>query len=118
MTDSIDKKSNEKRDNLEVDLDVEFDDTESSVLPNHEFQDDDDAIDRLLMNSDFDADDEPGQSNVEEVGALKELTDFSDFSDFSDLNELEMVRQDSSRTAVADEVDDFFGLLMILAHRN
>ena len=109
MTDSIDKKSNEKRDNLEVDLDVESDEAESFVLLKNEFQDDDDAIDRLLMNSDFDADDEPGQSDVDEVGALNESTDFSDFSDFSNLNEPEMVRQDSPPTAAA-EVDDFFGL--------
>jgi cell division septation protein DedD len=94
MTDSIDKKSNEKPDNLEVDLDVESDEAKSSVVLKNQFQDDDDAIERLLMNSDFDADDEPGQSDVDEVGVLKELTDFSDFSD---LNE-------------ADEVGDFFGL--------
>ncbi len=124
MTDSKDKKSKEKRDNLEVDLDAMPDEAESSLLPMNEFQDDEDAIDRLLMNSDFEADDAPGQSNVEEVSALKEL---ADFSDFSDLNEPEMVRQGSPRTAavevdeseqvtgnssavVADEVDDFFGL--------
>ena len=124
MTDSIDNKSKEKHDNLEVDLDAVPDEAESSLFSMNEFQDDEEAIDRLLMNSDFDADDAPGQASVEEDSALNEFTDFSDFSDF---NEPEMVRQDSPRTAavedeeaeqvtgnssavVADEVDDFFGL--------
>jgi len=57
MTDSIDKKSNEKHDNLDVDLDALLDEAEYSLVPKNEFQDDEDAIDRLLMNASFDADD-------------------------------------------------------------
>lgn len=124
MTDSIDNKSKEKLDNLEVDLDAMLDEAESSLITLNEFQDDEEAIDRLLMNSDFEADDAPAQANMEDDSAL---TEFSDFSDFSDFDELEMVRQDSPRTApvevdepdpvmansyavAMDEVDDFFGL--------
>ncbi|MDP1771693.1 MAG: SPOR domain-containing protein [Methylobacter sp.] len=102
MTDSSDKKSKETLDNLDVDLDAMQDEAEFSAFSMNEFQDDEEAIDRLLMNDDFD--DAAEQSNVENVSALDEFDDFSDFSDF---DEPEMVLQDSPRTAAAadDESD-------------
>ncbi|MDO9048923.1 MAG: SPOR domain-containing protein [Methylobacter sp.] len=107
MTDSIDKKLKEKHDNLDDDLDAMLDEAESSLLPMNEFQDDEDAIDRLLMNAGFDTDDAPMQATEgDDVSALEELDDFPDFPDFSDFNEPEMVRQDSPRTAAVEEVDD------------
>ncbi len=122
MTDSIDKKSKEKHDNLDVDLDAMPDEAESFHLSMNEFQADEEAVDRLLMK---DADDAPVQSDVDEdVSALEALNDFSDFSDF---DEPETVRQNSPLTAVAEvdeservagnsspvvegKADDFFGL--------
>ncbi len=115
MTDSIDKNSKEKH--LDVDLDAMLDEAGSSIFSANEFQDDDAAVDRLLMN------DDPLQAEVDEdVGSPEALDDFSDFSDF---DEPEMDLHDSPPTAVAevggsepvagnlsadDEVDDFFGL--------
>ncbi|MGZ4993462.1 MAG: SPOR domain-containing protein [Methylobacter sp.] len=87
MTDSIDKKSNEKRDNLDVDLDAMLDKAESSLLPMNDFQDDEDAIDRLLMNAGFDSDDELEQSETEkdiDIGLYDELDDFLGFDNFGD----------------------------------
>ncbi len=117
MTDSIDKNSKEKH--LDVDLDAMLDEAGSSIFSANEFQDDDEAVDRLLMN------DDPVQAEVDEdVSAPDALDDFLDFSDF---DEPEMDLQDSPPTAVAevdgselvagnssadveDDVDDFFGL--------
>jgi len=102
MTDSSDKKSKETLDNLDVALDAMQDEAEFPAFSMNEFHDDEEAIDRLLMNDDFD--DAAEQSNVENVSALDEFDDFSDFSDF---DEPEMVLQDSPRTAAAadDESD-------------
>ncbi len=122
MTDSSDKKSKEKIDSLNVDLDAMQDEGEWPAFSMNEFQDDDEAIDRLLMNTDLDADDTAEQPNVEIGSELEALDDFSDFSDF---DEPEMVRHDAPLTAsadqsdqvmgdsavvAADDVDDFFGL--------
>jgi len=85
MTDSIDKKSNEKRDSLDVDLDALLDEAESSLLPVNELQDEEDALDRLLMNTGFDADDALGQANVkavEDVGVYDDLDAFLGIDDF------------------------------------
>ena len=87
MTDSIDKKSKEKP-NLDVDLDAMLDDAESSLAPINEFQDDEDAIDRLLMDAGFDLDDELIQPEVNDANAVNdidlhdELDDFLGFDDF------------------------------------
>ncbi|TRW94746.1 SPOR domain-containing protein [Candidatus Methylobacter oryzae] len=85
MTDPIDKKSKEKRDNLDVDLDAMLDEAESSLLPRDEFKDDDDTIDRLLMDAGFDTDDEimPSKARAD-VGLHDELDDFLDFDDFGE----------------------------------
>jgi len=97
MTDSTDKKSNDKRDNLKVDLDAMLDEAESSLLPMSELQDDEDAIDRLLMDAGFDVDDELEQAAVnadarvvENVDLHDDLDDFLGFDNFSnDFNEPE-----------------------------
>jgi cell division protein FtsN len=109
MTDSIDKKSKEKRDNPVVDLDAMLDEAESSLVPMNEFKDDEDAIDRLLRNADFDADDAPEQLSV------AELDDFSGFSDFNKPEKAPAIKVEESEQAVensssvaADEFDDFF----------
>ncbi|WP_340122148.1 SPOR domain-containing protein [Methylobacter svalbardensis] len=98
MTDPIDKKLNEKRDNLDAMLD-EAD--SSSVLPTNESQDDEDAIDRLLMNADFDVDDALIQAEANKD--VDELDDFLSFDDFgANFNEPKMVRQDSPGTAAVE----------------
>jgi len=91
MNDSIDKKSNEKRDNLDVDLDAMLDKAESSLLPMNDFQDDEDAIDRLLMDAGFDMDDELMQPEakkdidiVKDIDLHDELDDFLSFDGFGD----------------------------------
>jgi hypothetical protein len=56
MTDYTDKKSKEKREKFN--LDALLDEAESSLLPMVEFENEVDAIDRLLMNTGFDLDDE------------------------------------------------------------
>ncbi|MDO9424063.1 MAG: SPOR domain-containing protein [Methylobacter sp.] len=100
MTDPIDKKLNEKRDNF----DAMLDEADSSFLPTNESQDDEDTIDRLLMDADFDVDDTlmPSKMN-KDVQQYDELDDFLSFDDFgSDFNEPKMVRQDSPRTAAVE----------------
>jgi cell division septation protein DedD len=72
MTDSIDKKLKEKS-NLDVDLDAMLDDAESSLAPLNELQDDEDAIDRLLMGAGFDSDDELIQPELNDVGAVNSI---------------------------------------------
>jgi len=87
MTDSIDKKTKEKP-NLEVDLDAMLDDAESSLAPINELQDDEDAIDRLLMDAGFGLDDELTQPEASDANAVNdidlhdELDDFLGFDDF------------------------------------
>jgi hypothetical protein len=87
MTDSIDKKTKEKP-NLDVDLDAMLDDAESSLAPINELQDDEDAIDRLLMDAGFGLDDELTQPEVNDANAVNdidlhdELDDFLGFDDF------------------------------------
>ncbi|MGZ4980219.1 MAG: hypothetical protein ACXWE4_02705, partial [Methylobacter sp.] len=87
MTDSIDKKTKEKP-NLDVDLDAMLDDAESSLAPINEFQDDEDSIDRLLMDAGFDLDDELTPLKVNDADAVNdidlhdELDDFLGFDDF------------------------------------
>lgn len=89
MTDSVDKKSKEKT-NLEVDLDAMLDDAESSLGSLNEFQDDEDAIDRLLMDVGFDSDDELMQPETSAVSAVNdadkhdELDDLLGFDGFGD----------------------------------
>ncbi len=104
MTDYTDKKSKEKREKFN--LDALLDEAESSLLPMVEFENEVDAIDRLLMNTGFDLDDEligaelnkdAGsvtnsslhdnllKSNLiqdERITGDQALNDFSDFSDF------------------------------------
>ena len=91
MTDSKDNKSKEKQNNLDVDLDAMLDDAESSLASMNESQDEEDTIDRLLMNAGFDSDDELTQPAlrkdpgvVEDIGLHDELDDFLNFDDFAD----------------------------------
>jgi len=122
MTDSSDKKSKEKIDSLNVDLDAMQDEGEWPAFSMNEFQDDDEAIDRLLMNADFDADDTAEQPSVESGSELEALDDFSDFSDFDESGvmrsaETEEVTQATEDLSFhgydaepADEADDFSAL--------
>lgn len=83
MTDSIDKKSNEKRDNLDVDLDALLDEAEYSLVPMNAFQDDEDAIDRLLLNASFDADDMLMQTELsKDIGGVKDVDLHDDLDGF------------------------------------
>lgn len=111
MTDSLDNKSKEKHDNLDVDLDAMLGDAESSLHPMNEVQDDEDVIDRLLVGAGFDdADDALMQTEVNKgIQVVKdaerrdELDDFLSFEGFEeDLNEPEMVQQDSLQTAAVE----------------
>jgi len=81
MTDSIDKKSKEKT-NLDVDLDAMLDDAESSLAPINEFQDDEDALDRLLMDVGFDSDDELLQPEVKDGDAVNDIGLHDDLDEF------------------------------------
>ncbi|WP_432745539.1 SPOR domain-containing protein [Methylobacter sp. G7] len=94
MTDPTDKKINEKRDNL----DAMLDEADASFLPMNESQDDEDTIDRLLMNADFDVDNTliPTEANKD----IDELDDFLSFDDFrAEFNEPKIDRQDSPQAA-------------------
>jgi hypothetical protein len=71
MTDSINKKLKEKN-NLDDDLDAMLDDAESSLAPLNELQDDEDAIDRLLMEAGFDSDDDSMQPEMSDVAAVSD----------------------------------------------
>ncbi|MCK9635065.1 SPOR domain-containing protein [Methylobacter sp. Wu8] len=110
MTDSMDKKAKEKRDNLTVDLDAMLDEAESSLLPSNEIQDDDDldAIDRLLMDAGFDADDASGQTETKKQvydakdAELDELLSFDSFG--GDFNEPE--KNQSAVIEVGRTVED------------
>ena len=84
MTDSIDKKPKEKWDSLDADLDAMLDEAESSLAPSNDFQDDEDAIDRLLRDAELDADDA-----LEEVD---EKDDFDRYWDEDDDNEPEIAQ--------------------------
>jgi cell division protein FtsN len=107
--DSIDKKSKENHDNLDVDLD----EAQLSLDPMDEFQDDEDAIDRLLMNAGFDADDALMQTEenknieaVKDVDLHDDLDDLLGFDSFGeDFSEPETVPLDSLQAAV-EEVDE------------
>ncbi len=133
MTDPIDKKSKEQRDNLDVDLDAILDKAKSSLDPMNEFEADEDAIDRLLMNTGFDEDNAliPAEVNkrapvVKDDELHDELDGFLGFLGFDgfgeDFNqpasvpvpvvkadEPERTVEDSSAIA-ADGLDDLFGL--------
>ena len=125
---SIDKKS--QRDNSNVDLDAMLDQAESSLHPVHESLDDEDAIDRLLMNAGFDNEDAlmPAATNrtrnaaKDDNGAHDELDDFLNFDDFDDninqpvqtqatVAEFNQTIQNLSGSAPEDE-DDLDRLLM------
>ena len=125
---SIDKKS--QRDNSNVDLDAMLDEAESSLHPVHESLDDEDAIDRLLMNAGFDNDDAlmPAATNSarntakDDNGPHDELDDFLNFDDFDDdvnqpvqtqatVAEFNQAVQNLSGSAPEDE-DDLDRLLM------
>lgn len=100
MTDSSDKKSKETLDNLDVDLNAMPDEGESPAFSMNEFQDDEEAIDRLLMNDDFD--DAPEQPNMEAGSEFETLDDFSDFSDFDESDLIQDDEAEASIPAVAD----------------
>ncbi len=107
----MDKKSKEQRGNLDDDLDAMLDKAESSLFSSNEFQDDEDAIDRLLMNAGFDAEDGlMGTELTKDVNVVEDIgsIDLSNSEGFSEppaaVDEI-----DTSQNAV-DEDDDLFGL--------
>jgi cell division protein FtsN len=113
---SIDKKTN-------VDLDAMLDEAESSSVLN-EFQDDEDALDRLLINTGFNLDDELMQVEAaSEVDVAKdvdqhdELDDFLSFDGFGDdFNKPESVVEAEQAVTPLNEIqndeDDLDRLLM------
>jgi len=111
MTDSIDKKLQEKHDNLD-DLDAMLDEAESSLVQMNEFQDDEDAIDRLLVDAGFDSDEALTHATAQkDVGLHDELDDLLGFDDFGDaFNEPEetqtLVDVDDSAFASSNEFQD------------
>ena len=113
MTDPKDKNLNNTRDNFNVDLDAMLDEAESFSRPTNAQQDDEDSIDRLLINADFDEDDAFIQAEAnknagvaKEIQQHDELDDFLSFDGFeASLNEPEMLRQDLSSTAAVETVE-------------
>jgi len=111
MTDSIDKKLQEKHDNLD-DLDAMLDEAESSLVQMNEFQDDEDAIDRLLIDTGFDSDEALTHPTAQkDIGLHDELDDLLGFDDFDDfVNEPEetqaLVDVDDSDFASSNELQD------------
>ncbi len=106
----MDKKSKEQRVNLDVDLDAMLDKAESSLLSINDFQDDEDAIDRLLMNAGFDADDAlMGTELTKDVNVVEDIDSF-DLSNIEEFSEplVAVGEIDATQTAV-DEDDDLFG---------
>jgi cell division protein FtsN len=79
---SIDKKLNGEKDAF--DLDAMLDKAESTLSPTSEFQDEDDALDRLLMNAGFEEDDALMPEEVNNNDDLDELDDLLSFDSFGD----------------------------------
>jgi cell division septation protein DedD len=99
MTDS---KSKEKRDKLDADLDSMLNEVQFPQSPTDEFQDEEDAIDRLLKNAGFDSDHDVGDDNEPDLPDLSSLDDLKD-----EFNESELNRQFSSQIAGSkDESSD------------
>jgi cell division septation protein DedD len=99
MTDS---KSKEKRDKLDADLDSMLNEVQFPQSPTDEFQDEEDAIDRLLKNAGFDSDQDVGDENEPDLLDLASLDDFND-----EFNEPEVNRQASTQIAGSkDESSD------------
>lgn len=85
---SIDKEAKDKSDKFDVDLDAMLDRAESSFTTNDAFQDDEDAIDRLLVNADFDTDDALFQAEVnKDVNSMVDHDELDDFLSFDDFGE-------------------------------
>jgi len=110
MTDPLDKKSKEKRDKLDVDLDAMLDEAKSSLLPIDEFSDDEDAIDRLLINAGFDSDEALiGTERDKAVDVVKEVDedDLPGFDGFAeDFSEPAGVAQTAAEAAFNESQDD------------
>ncbi|MFU8790305.1 MAG: hypothetical protein ACNA7G_14845, partial [Methylobacter sp.] len=104
MTDSMDKNLKEKRDNFDVDLDAMQNEAEPSFMPT---DNENDAIDRLLMDIPLNLDDVQPETNEEMDALLRELGDFSD--DASTANPPELPTGDLFAhidTALADAMAD------------
>ena len=97
MTDSMDKKSKEKHDKFNVDLDALLDEAESSMIPLAEFQVEEDAIDRLLMSAGFDESD-----MIQDKRTVVDAT----LGDFSDFNDVKTPTEDFDEVAMTIAVDD------------
>jgi hypothetical protein len=110
MTDSIDKKLKQKN-TLDDDLDAMLDDAESSLAPLNELQDDEDAIDRLLMGVDFDSDDELMQPEMSDVAAVSgaglhdELDDLLGFDGFD--GDFKIAEKTQAAVESEQAVEDF-----------
>jgi cell division septation protein DedD len=127
--DAIDKKLNTRRDNLDDELDAMLDKATSSLLPINKFQDEEDAIDRLLMNAGFDEDDALMQTelnkdahvvkNVDLDDDLDGLLSFDSFgNDFNEPKKAQVLEADNSDALghsslnAPDDADDLDRLLM------
>jgi len=99
MADSKDNKNIGSSENFADDLDSMLNDAESSMDEQDEFIDDDDAIDRLLMDDAF-AEDDQVDSLLEESGSGQETSNDTDEFDVDDLI-------NSVSTEKEAEVDDF-----------
>jgi cell division protein FtsN len=110
MTDSINKKLKEKN-TLDDDLDAMLDDAESSLAPLNELQDDEDAIDRLLMEAGFDSDDELVQPEMSDVAAASdadlhdELDELLGFDGFE--GDFKMPEKTQAAVESGQAVEDF-----------
>ncbi|MGZ5050260.1 MAG: SPOR domain-containing protein [Methylobacter sp.] len=123
MTDSIDNKSNGKRDNLKVDLDAMLDEAESSLMPRNEVLGDD-TIDSLLMDSGFNVDDEleraamrgnTPSANDDQHDELDDLLGFDNFTEgfnMQDIEDSEPVVAGRALREPEDEEDELDRLLM------
>ncbi|MGZ5009819.1 MAG: SPOR domain-containing protein [Methylobacter sp.] len=73
-----------------------------SPASSNERQDDEDAIDRLLINAGIDAEDMPMPVTDDDVSAFEELDEFSDFSDFNEPEIDSVPEADEPELAVAE----------------
>lgn len=85
MADSTDMKSKKRQNDLDTDLDALLDEAELSITPSENLQEDDDAIDRLLMDAGFEAD-EKLPENIDDTAFPAGYDEFGDDFDLADIS--------------------------------
>jgi cell division septation protein DedD len=103
MTDS---KSKEKRDKLDADLDSMLNEVQFPQSQTDEFQDEEDAIDRLLKNAGFDSDQDVGDENEPDLLDLASLDDFKDEFNEPELNRLASAQVADSKSRKVDQAEN------------